>query len=147
MGTRLTPDLLTESEATLRLVGALIEELGVQEDAIDGGADAGVGRVLELIAREVSGSMDYARTFLRIYLVVVSALHLVRRARMDFGAGGLAGRESGSVFVGGSPAESVPSAPGPDPPAQVLLEVEHRLEEAVRLFEAAGVLEAGDSSI
>ncbi len=78
---RLPPDLLTESEATLRLVDSLLEELGTHEDDIERLAEAGLGQMLELLAKDASEPSNLTAVFLRVYVAVVGAIRMLRKTR------------------------------------------------------------------
>lgn len=78
---RVPNDVLSDSEAALRMMDAILEELQGGKDRDDAALDYAVGQVMQRFEAVTSGSPDLAALVMHVYLDVIETLRILRRTR------------------------------------------------------------------
>src|SRR5690606_3713927 len=78
---RVPNDVLSDSEAALRMMDAILEELQGGKDRDEAARDHAVGQVMQRLEAVPPGSPDLAALVMHVYLDVIETLRILRRTR------------------------------------------------------------------
>ena len=78
---RVPNDVLSDSEAALRMMDAILEELQGGKDRDEAALDHAVGQVMQRLEAVTPGSPDLAALVMHVYLDVIETLRILRRTR------------------------------------------------------------------